>query len=74
MNHHVSNRRCKDVITANIPWHPDKYISRIQASDWINNPTPNLGTPLDWVYFVLESTRDKANVIEFKKIMPNGRI
>jgi hypothetical protein len=26
------------------------------------------------VYFVFESARGKANVIEFKKIAPNGRI
>jgi len=74
MSYHASNKRCKDVITASIPWRPDEYTSHIQVGDWISNPTPNPGTPLDWVYFAFESARGKANVIEFKKIAPNGRI
>jgi hypothetical protein len=47
MNHHASNRRCKDIITANIPWRPDKYANHIQAGDWIGSPAPNSGNPLD---------------------------
>jgi hypothetical protein len=74
MSYHASNKKCKDIITASIPWRPDEYTNHIQAGDWISNPTPNSGTPLDWVYFVLESARGKTNMIEFKKIAPNGRI
>jgi hypothetical protein len=74
MSHHTSNRRCRNIITASIPWRPDEYNSHIQVSDWISSPTPGMGNPLDWVYLVLEHTRDKASVIEFKKITINDRI
>jgi hypothetical protein len=74
MSHHASNRRCRDIITASIPWRPNEYDSHIQVGDWISSPTPGTGNPLDLVYLVLEHTRDKANVIEFKKITLNGRI
>jgi hypothetical protein len=74
MSHHPFNRKCRDIITANIPWCPDEHDSHIRAGDWIGNPTPNSGNPLDWVYLVLELTHDKASVIEFKKITPNGNI
>jgi hypothetical protein len=74
MSHHTSNRRCKDIIMANIPWRPDEYDSHIRVGDWIGSPTPDTGNPLDWVYLVLKHTRDKANVIEFKRIALDGRI
>ncbi len=74
MSHHISNMRCRDIITASIPWRPDEYESHIQVGDWIGNPAPSTGNPLDWVYLVLELTRDKASVIEFKKTTFNGRI
>jgi hypothetical protein len=54
MSYHTSIKRCKDVITASIPWRPDEYTSHIQAGDLMSNPTPNPGTPFDWVDFVLE--------------------
>jgi hypothetical protein len=66
--------RCKDIITASIPWRPDEYDNHIQVGDWIGNPTPGMGNPLDWVYLVLELTRDKASAFEFKKTTLNGRI
>jgi hypothetical protein len=74
MSHHPSNRQCRDIITSNIIWRPDEYDCHIRARDWIANPTPNSGNLLDWVYLVLELTRDKALVIELKKTTPNGRI
>jgi hypothetical protein len=74
MSHHASNRWCRDIITASIPWCPDEYDSHIQVGDWIGSPTLGMANPLDWVYLVLEHTRDKASVIEFKKITINGRI
>jgi hypothetical protein len=63
-----------DIIKSNIPWRPDEYDCHFRVGDWIANPTPNAGNPLDWVYLVFELTRDKAIVIEFKKTMTNGRI
>jgi hypothetical protein len=74
MSHHASNRRCRDIITANIPWCPDEYDSHIHVGDSIGSPTPSSGNPLDWVYLVVEYTQYKSNVIEFKKITPNGHI
>jgi hypothetical protein len=74
MNHHASNRRCRDIITASIPWCPDEYDCHIQVGDWIGNPSLGTGNPLDWVYLVLELTQDKANVIEFKKTTHNDRL
>jgi hypothetical protein len=74
MSHHTSNRQCRDIIRASIPWRLDEYDSHIQVGDWIGSPTPGTGNPLDRVYLVLEHTQDKASVIEFKKITPNSRI
>jgi hypothetical protein len=74
LSYHASNISCKDIITASIPWHLDASTSSAQARDWINNLAPNMGAPLDWVYYILESTPDKANAIEFKKISPSGHI
>jgi hypothetical protein len=74
MIHHASNRSCLEGITVSIPWHPDKITNLIQVGDWISMPNPNPHTPPDWVYYVLELSRDIARAIEFKKIMPNGRI
>ncbi|CAK9878017.1 unnamed protein product [Sphagnum jensenii] len=74
MNYHASNKRCKDAIIGNIPWRPDECTGHIRAGDWISSRAPNPGTPLDWIYFVLESDQSKANVIEFQKNTPSGRI
>jgi len=74
MNYHASNKRCKEAITANIPWRPNKCISHPQPGEWIGNLNPNSDTPLNWVYFVLRSAQGKAEVIEYKRIAPNGRI
>jgi hypothetical protein len=74
MSFHTSNKSCKDIITTSIPWRPDTYINYAQVGDWINNIVPNTGAPFDWVYYVLDSTASKVNVIEFQKISPSGRI
>jgi len=74
INHHASNRKSRDIITASIPWRPDEYDYHIQVGDWIGKPSPSTGNPFDWVYLVLELTRGKTNVIEFKKTSHNGRI
>jgi hypothetical protein len=74
MSQHVSNKRCRDIMTASIPWRPDEYDSHIQVGDWIGNPTPDTGNPLDWVYLVLELTQGKASVLEFKRTTLTGRI
>jgi hypothetical protein len=59
---------------SSIPWRPDEYDCHIRVGDWIANPTPNSSNPLDKVYLVLELTRNKAIVIEFKKTTTNGHI
>jgi hypothetical protein len=66
--------QCLDIITSSIPWRPNEHDCHIWVGDWIANPTPNSGNPLDWVYLVLELTRDKATVIEFKNTLINVRI
>jgi hypothetical protein len=42
--------RGRDIITASIPWRPDEHDFHIKIGDWIANPTPDTGNPLDWVY------------------------
>jgi len=44
---HTSNKSCKDIIIASIPWCPTTHTNRTQVGDWINNKAPKTGTPLD---------------------------
>ncbi len=74
LSHHPANVSCMNIITTSIPWRADERIDNAQARDWISNPTLSTGAPLNWVYYVLESTPGKANVIEFKKTSHSGRI
>jgi hypothetical protein len=74
MSYHASNRRCKEAITASIPWRLDECASHPQPREWISIPNPNPASPLDWVYFVLQSGRDTPDIIEYKKSAPGGRI
>jgi hypothetical protein len=74
MSHHPSNRLGRETITTSIPWRPDEYERLFRVGDWIANPTPRAGSPLDWVYLVLEPADESALVLEFKKITPGGRI
>ncbi len=74
MSYDTSNRKCKEAIIANIPWRLAKNTNFLRDEDWISDPTPTAGAPLDWIYFVLSAILGQARVIEFKKIAPNGRI
>jgi hypothetical protein len=74
MSNHVSNRKCKETIIANIPWTLSENPSPLRCGDWISDPAPRVGEPLEWIYFVLDATPNQAKVIEFKKTAPNGRI
>jgi len=74
LNHHASNRKCRDIIMSSIPWHLDEYNCLIRAGDWIGKLTFGSSNTLDWVYLVLECTPDKAKTIEFKKVTPSGRL
>ncbi|CAK9858890.1 unnamed protein product [Sphagnum jensenii] len=74
MSYHTSNRKCKEAIIASIPWCLVESTNLPQEGDWIGNPTPTSGAPLDWIYFVLNTTSGQARVIKFKQIAPNGRI
>jgi hypothetical protein len=66
--------RGRDIITASIPWSPDEFDFHIKVGDWIANPIPDTGNPLDWVYQVLALTRGKAEVLEFQRFALDGRI
>jgi hypothetical protein len=74
MSHHPSNRLSRETITSSIPWRPDEHECLIRVGDWITNPTPKAGGPLDWVYLVLEPADRTASVLEFQKITPGCRI
>jgi hypothetical protein len=74
MSNHVSNKKCKESIIASILWTLFESPSLLRNEDWISDPAPSAGEPLEWIYFVLDATPNQANVIEFKKMTPNGRI
>jgi len=74
MSRHASNMRGRDIITASIPWSPDEFDFHIKVGDWIANPTPDTGNPLDWVYQVLALTHGKAEVLKFQRFALDGRI
>jgi hypothetical protein len=46
----------------------------IQVGDWIASPTSTTSNPPDWVYLVLAKNKDTAEVLEFKRSSPTGRI
>ncbi len=74
MSYHASNKKCKDSIIASIPWLLTKSTSPLRNGDWISNPAPSDGAPLEWIYFILDVTPRQAKAIEFKRMTPNGRI
>jgi hypothetical protein len=74
MRNHISNRKCMETIIASIPWTLTENPSPLRSGDWISDPTPPVGNPLEWIYFVLDATPNQARVIELKKMAPNGRI
>ncbi len=74
MSHHPSNRLSRETIMSSIPWRPDEHEGHFRVGNWITNPTPRRGSPLDWVYLVLEPADATASVLEFQKITPGGRI
>ncbi|CAM6056560.1 unnamed protein product [Sphagnum tenellum] len=74
MKHHPANRLSKGTITSSIPWRPDEHEYHFREGDWIANLTPRRGSPLDWVYLVLEPAGATASMLEFQKITPGGRI
>ncbi len=74
MRYHPNNRACRETITSNIPWSPDDHKDQSRVGDWIANPRPLAGNPLDWIYLVLTKDRDSATVLEFQRTTPNGRI
>jgi hypothetical protein len=47
MSYHACNRKCKEAITASIPWCPDECASHLQPGEWIDIPNPNPASPLD---------------------------
>ncbi len=47
MSYHTSNRKCKEAITASIPWRPDECASHPQPGEWIGILNPNPTSPFD---------------------------
>jgi hypothetical protein len=72
MHVYASNKSTKDIIIGSIPWRPDSFSPCAQPGDWVS--TPSLGTPLEWVYYVLEALADKVLMIEFRRIATSGQI
>jgi len=60
MHVHTSNRSSKDIIIGSIPWRPDSFSPCAQPGDWVS--TPSSGTPLEWVYYVLEALADSDRI------------
>jgi hypothetical protein len=74
MNYHPLNKKFGETIIASIPWPLTESTSLLRNGDWISDPAPSSGAPLDWIYFVFNATLGQAKVIEFKKMAPNGRV
>jgi hypothetical protein len=65
MSHHPFNRESMETITSSIPWRPDEHEDQTRVGDWIANPAPPVGNPLDWIYMVLAKDGDTAMALEF---------
>jgi hypothetical protein len=74
MSYHVSNKKNKETIIDSIPWTLSKGPSPLKNGDWINDPAPSTGPPLEWIYYVLDATPSQARAIEFKRMTPDRRI
>jgi hypothetical protein len=74
MSYHPSNKKCKETFIASIPWPLSEGTSPLKKGDWISDPEPLAGPPLEWIYFVLEATTSHARVVEFRRMTPEGRI
>jgi len=47
MSYRTSNRQCKEAIIASIPWCLVKSTNPPREGDWVSDPTPTFGAPLD---------------------------
>jgi hypothetical protein len=74
MSYHASNKKCKETFIASIPWPLFEDTSPLKNGDWISDPAPATGPPLEWIYYIINATPSQARVIEFKRMMPEGRI
>ncbi len=74
MSYHASNKKGKETFIASIPWPLSKGPSPLENGDWISDPTPLTGPPLEWIYYIIDATPSQARVIEFKRMTPEGRI
>ncbi len=74
MSYHASNKKCKETFIASIPWPLSEGTSPLKNEDWISDPEPVAGPPLEWIYFVLKTTASHARVVEFRRMTPEGRI
>jgi hypothetical protein len=71
---HPVNKKNRDLIIASIPWDPAASNSTPSTGEWISKKEGDRAGPPEWVYQVVESTRNTANVSEFKRISHTGRI
>jgi len=74
MSYHTLNKKCKESITASIPWLLTESSNLPRNGDWISDPAPSTGAPLEWIYFILDTTPSQARAVELKRMTPNGRI
>jgi hypothetical protein len=57
--------------------HSLAFVRRSQPlknGDWISDPAPPTGPPLEWIYYIIDATPSQATVIEFKRMTPEERI
>jgi hypothetical protein len=74
MSYHASNKKCKETFITSIPWPLSEDPNPLKNGDWISDPVPSTGPPLEWIYYVIDATPSQARVIEFKRMKPEGRI
>ncbi|CAK9262425.1 unnamed protein product [Sphagnum jensenii] len=74
VNFHPVNRRNRDLIIASIPWDPATSSNIPLVGDWISKKEAGQTAPSEWVYQVLGTTQNTANVLEFRRFSRAGRI
>ncbi len=74
LSYHVANKKHKETLIASIPWPISEDPTPLKRGDWVSDPAPPSGPPLEWVYYIIDATLSHAKAIEFKIMTPEGRI